>query len=93
MGNQVARNEEVVWQKIGDEIVAIGNDGLLINVLNKTAAYIWELCDGTRGPDEIAACLCERFEVELEEATADVLGILGKFEKFGLLRKAAGVRS
>ena len=93
MENPVARTEDIVWRRIGDEIVVILENGQSVNVLNKTAAHIWELCDGTKGAEEIAASLCERFEVELEEATADVRDVISRFEKYGILMEASGVRS
>ena len=88
MESQLVRNEDVVWRRIEDEIVVIGNDGLAVHMLNKTAAYIWEQCDGTKSPDEIAVSLCERFEVTSDEARADVQDTIGKLEGLGLLEKA-----
>jgi hypothetical protein len=91
MKGPVARNEDIIWRRIEDDVVLIGKDGLVIHVLNKTAARIWELCDGTNGPGEIVADLCERFEVAPEEVRADVQEILGKFEGMGLLKEKAKV--
>ena len=72
MAKRVAQSRDVIWRRIGDDIVVIKDDGLSTHVLNKTAAIIWEMCDGKRGVDEITAHLCERFDVSLEEARADV---------------------
>ena len=91
MESLVARNEDIVWRRIEDEIVAIGSDGFTVHVLNKTAAYIWDLCDGTKSLDEIAVCLCECYDVAPDEAIADVQDTIGKFEGLGLLGKANGV--
>jgi hypothetical protein len=72
MGERIAQAEDVIWRRIGDDTVVIKDDGLATHVLNKTAAIIWEMCDGKRSIDEITAHLCERFDVSLEEAHADV---------------------
>jgi hypothetical protein len=87
MKSPPARIEDIIWRRIEDEIVLIGNDGLVIHVLNKTAAHIWELCDGTNSSDEIVAGICEHFEVTPEEAREDVQDTLTSFEGLCLLRK------
>ena len=43
------QKEEVIWRRIGDTIVVIKEDGLSSHTLNKTASFIWELCDGNNG--------------------------------------------
>jgi hypothetical protein len=88
MKNAVARNEDIIWRRIEDKIVLIGKEGMVIHVLNKTAARIWELCDGVNGTDEIAADLCERFDVMPGEASADVQSTLEKFGGMGLLNNS-----
>lgn len=91
MGSQIARAEDIIWRRIGDETVVITDDGLSVHVLNKTATYIWELCNGTCGPDEITVSLCERFDVPFEKASMDVKDIMGKLEQLGLLKGAEEV--
>jgi hypothetical protein len=72
MGKHLVQSKDVIWRRIGDDIVIIREGELFSHVLNKTAAIIWEMCDGKSGIDEIAARLCERFEVSYEEAQTDV---------------------
>jgi len=90
-GSQIARSEDIIWRRIEDETVVITDDGLSVHVLNKTATHVWELCDGTCGPDEITASLCDRFDVSFEEANADVKDIIAKLEQMGLLKQAMEV--
>jgi len=87
MESQVMISDDIVWRRIEDEIVVIANDGIAVHILNKTAAYIWEICDGTRNLDEIAACLCERFDVTFEDASVDIQNTIDKFQKLNLLRE------
>jgi hypothetical protein len=72
MAKCVTQSKDVIWRRIGDDIVVIKEDGLSTHVLNKTAAFIWEMCDGKCGIDEIAVKLCEHFDVSYAEAHADV---------------------
>jgi hypothetical protein len=87
LDNSMVRAEDIIWRRIGDEIVVIKDDGLSVHLLNKTAALIWEMCADTSEPDKIAAMLCERFEISLDEARGDVEGIIEKMEKIGLIKQ------
>jgi hypothetical protein len=87
MVNRVAQAKDVIWRRIGDEVVVIKDDGLATHVLNKTAAFIWEICDGECGVDEITKRLCERFDVSLEEARADVREIIEKLTQLNIMHK------
>jgi hypothetical protein len=85
--NRVAQAEDVIWRRIGDEIVVIKDNGLATHVLNKTAAFIWETCDGQGAIDEITTKLCERFDVSYEEAYADVREIIEKLLQIGIMNQ------
>ena len=91
MGKFAVRTEDVIWRKIGDEIVVIKDDGQSVHVLNKTAAHIWEMCDGEYSPDAIATSLCERFDVTLDEAIEDVRDMVMKFGELGILKQTGEV--
>ena len=85
---RIVRAEDIIWREIDDEIVIIRDDGLKVHVLNKTAARIWEMCNGDIGPDEIADTLCERYDVSLEQASTDVRNIMAKMVEKGILESA-----
>ena len=85
MMTRLAKVEEFIWRRIDNEVAVVRDDGLALHVLNKTAAHIWEQCDGTRSPGDVAASLCEHFDVTPEEASADVEDTIGKLEKLGLV--------
>ena len=58
MMSGAVRIEKAIWHRIGDRVVVISNDGGATHVLNKTAAFIWDICgDGcgirTLGPLEL----------------------------------------
>jgi hypothetical protein len=79
------RADNVVYREIDDEIVILKYDKQAVHVLNKTAARIWEMCNGDLAPDEIAAKLCERYDVSPERASNDVRNAIAKMTEMGLL--------
>jgi hypothetical protein len=83
---RLRRADNVIFREIADEIVVINVDGQKVHVLNKTAARIWEMCDGSLGPDEIAEKLCERYDISLERASNDVRNTVTKMMEKGLLK-------
>ena len=85
---RITRAEDIIWREIDDDIVVIRDDGVSVHMLNKTAARIWEMCGGDLGPDEIASKLCERYDVSLEKASADVRNVMAKMVELGLLKRA-----
>ena len=95
MKNQITRAADIIWRRIGDEIavIVINDDCHSLHVLNKTAAHIWEMCDGNYEPDEISTSLCQRFDVTLEETKADVLDNLHKLAGMNLLKWEGGYPS
>jgi len=86
MAKRVAQSRDVIWRRIGDDIVVIKDDGLSTHVLNKTAAFIWEMCDGKCGIDEITSKMCEHFDISFEEAHADVNNIVKVLTNASILR-------
>lgn len=85
MTSRLSKVEDYIWRKIGDDVVVIKDDGLSMYVLNKTAAHIWEMCNRGSKPDEIAASLCERFDVTPEEVIVDVRDAINELEELGLI--------
>lgn len=86
--NRIVQVDGVISRRIGDEIVVITEGGTSTHVLNKTAAVIWELCDGEHSLDEISARLCERFEVTFDEVRRDTAEIIDRLITIGLLGRS-----
>jgi predicted deacylase len=76
---------DIIWHRLGDEIVAIKDDCLATHVLNKTAAFIWERCNGTRRIEEITHELCENFEVSPDVAHTDVTETIKVLKQKGMV--------
>lgn len=84
--NRIVQAEDIIWRRIGDDVVVIKDNGQATHILNKTAAYIWELCDGKRGIDDIVAGICERYDVSPEEARADTRETIVNLTKAGIIK-------
>ena len=87
MENRVDKVQDIIWRRIADEVVVIKDDGLSTHVLNKTAAHIWELCDGKHGTDEIVDSMCKRFDVSYEQASTDAKETIGQLIQIGILNQ------
>ncbi|MBN1191426.1 MAG: PqqD family protein [Dehalococcoidales bacterium] len=90
MSNYAAQKEDLIWRRIGDEVVIITSDGLSTHILNKTAARIWELCDGSHDVPDIADSLCQQFEVLTDQARTDVVHVIEQLLHLGLIKEMAG---
>jgi len=66
------RREDNTWRDIGGEVVVLNEEGTQVCLLNKTAALIWTLADGTKSTEEIAQDVFDRFDVSFQAAMADV---------------------
>ena len=84
------QKDKVIWRRIGDTIVVIKEDGLSSHTLNKTASFIWELCDGNLEINEIAEKLHERFDVSLKNAQNDVYNTIEELTMAGIVKKTKG---
>jgi hypothetical protein len=93
MKNRITMSADIIWRRIGDDIavIMIKDDGHSLHILNKTAAHIWEMCNGNYDPDEIATSLCERFDTTLEETRVDVYDTLHTLAGVNLLKWDEGV--
>jgi hypothetical protein len=65
------RDDRVVWRDIAGQVVIAERDNSKIRTLNKVASLIWTLADGTKQLDDIVAVICDKFEVDKEQAQAD----------------------
>jgi hypothetical protein len=84
--NRFYKVSDIIWRRIGDEIVVLMDDGLSTHVLNKTAAYLWELCDGRKAQDMVEN-ICNHFDVDKNQATQDIEDLLPKLTRIGILRQ------
>lgn len=74
---------------VGEGLDAI-NFGKLLS-LNETAAWLWQQAAemGSFDVETLTDKLCEEYEVERQQATADVSAMLDKWQEVGVIEDAA----
>ena len=77
---------DIKTRLVEGEMVILDRVGGLVHQLNKTGTYIWNRCNGKYTPAEIAAQLCEVYEVDQETALRDVVDAIRELQKVRLLQ-------
>ena len=85
----VTRNPATAWRVIAGEAVVLSLDSKTLRGLNPVGSRVWELIDGRRSTDEIAAQLVEEFDVELARALQEVDVFVRQLLAKGLLTESA----
>lgn len=94
---------DVATKQIGADLILYDLANRDLHVLNVTAAKVFQLCDGSHTPEEIAKSLVESFDsVEYVQAYEDVRRILDILEakhivvprdKVARLRESGGTKA
>jgi pyrroloquinoline quinone biosynthesis protein D len=85
----VARHPATAWRVIGGEGVLLALDSKILRGLNPAGSRVWELIDGRRSTDEIAAQLVEEFDVELRQARQEVETFVDQLLAKGLVTRSS----
>jgi len=79
------RRQGVSWTDVDGEIVALDEDAALYLAANETGGMLWRALAHGCTRDELAALLCETYEVSAEQACADIDTFLADLRERGLL--------
>lgn len=79
------RRQDLLSRTVEEEVVILNRDTGQVHRLNLTASYIWQLCDGTNTPDQIAEQLAADFGRTTGQVIDDVLGAIASLRQLGLL--------
>jgi hypothetical protein len=82
---RVSHAPELVSADLGGETALLDPATGIYYGLNQVGARIWELLATPRLVSEVAAILCQEFEVEQEECEQDVMALLSLFQERRLL--------
>ncbi|MDX1522145.1 MAG: PqqD family protein [Anaerolineae bacterium] len=62
--NPTARSENLVTEQVLDEVVVYDLQRDKAHALNPMAAFVWQQCDGTKTPEQIAILVQTEFQTE-----------------------------
>jgi hypothetical protein len=82
------RRDGLIWRRAGKELIALDLVSSQYFAANETAAAIWEALAAGAPAEELAAMLCDRFDVEPEVARADTDRLLDSLRAEGLIESA-----
>jgi hypothetical protein len=84
------RRDEVTWQELDDEVVALDLTSSEYLRLNGSGAVLWRrLVEGAE-VDELEALLVETYGIDAATASADAAAFVQRLEERGLLEPARG---
>ncbi|MEA3345720.1 MAG: PqqD family protein [Chloroflexota bacterium] len=75
----------VVGRVVEGEAVLVLPEQGQVKVLNEVGARIWALADGTRTLRQIAAALCDEYEVDPAQAEADTRAFAAQLDEKGII--------
>lgn len=94
-----------VYKRVGDVVCRqVGAESILVPIrhnvgdldyiytLSPIAARVWALLDGEQSLEQIAGTICDEYEVEREQAAADVAELVSDLEKLSLVLQTNGSR-
>lgn len=80
------RAAAVLEQQLGEEALLFQPKRGKVGILNATAYFIWQQCDGTRTPRDIALAMAENYAgVDLQEAEKQIGPVLQDLHSSGML--------
>ena len=84
------RNSDILLQEAGEETLLYSPEGRAVHVLNPTARFVWDRCDGQHSIHDLAQALREQFAVAPEhDVEGDVRRTVRTFAEKGLLLEQA----
>ena len=72
-------------ESVDGEAIVLDQDAGQVHQLNESAALVWDGLGEGKTVAEIAALLCEAFDIEHDKAVSDVKAAVSQFEELGLL--------
>ena len=82
------RSARALARELNDELVLIHVDTGIYYTLNDVGGRVWQLCDGARTVQDIAAAVCLEFDADPAEVEADVAELVADLAKEQLLTLA-----
>ncbi len=82
---RITRRQDVILTRTGDEALLVDELNGSVHVVNRSAARLWELCDGDPTIDQLVASMAGAYRVDDGAIRGDVETMVGTFRDLGLL--------
>lgn len=83
------RHDRVLWRQLDDRILVLDVHRSRYLRLNESGSVLWQALDTPRRPDELVDVLTDAFDIDEQQAGADVAAFLRQLHRLELLREAA----
>ncbi len=84
---RVKQHPDIASRTIDGQEVVVVPETRKLQILNEVATRVWALCDG-RSVEEIAAIIVDEYDVQEDEARADVLELVTDMLERGMVELA-----
>ena len=78
-------SEDFCVREVGDETVFLTPSGSEVLSLNGVGSFVWQQVDGAHSLRDILDIICEEYEVETEQAEADLHQFMSELAEHKLL--------
>jgi hypothetical protein len=87
---RLERYPDLVERRVAEETFLLPVKGQLANTvemfaLSEVGQFIWSRADGTRGLEDLVACVLQEFDVDEARARAEVAEFVEKLRAYGLV--------
>lgn len=83
--DSLKKRSDILERKMGEEHMLYDVAGRKVHVLNKTAYFIWGLCDGVRTLDDMVHQAAADFKAEPGHVKADIEECIQELRALSLL--------
>ena len=79
--------DDIVWSRLDDSVLIVATklNEEKIYTLNKTAAHLWEICDGSKSVADMVQSLCRAYDIDAAVALKDTFVFIEDMSSKGLI--------
>ena len=88
--SRLERTPDLIERQVADETFLLPVRGALANTvemfaLSEVGHFIWSRADGTRGVEDLVACVLQEFDVAEDQARTEVAEFIARLQTYGLM--------
>jgi hypothetical protein len=87
MSSEWIRQDNVVWEELGNQTVLVNPSARKTWVLNESAAFIWRHLNGSASIEDLARCLAATGGKELRKVRHELAAFCAQLEEAGMLMR------